>query len=106
MSKISYKFRSLLHDVIFDYAPDFIKKKLMSCEEMTKIMAMEQTLSTKKKLWYKAHNYICLCCDNCEGQFKLINLKSKDLVSTDLTNAQKERIAHSKNDVLASILNK
>lgn len=78
----------------------------MTCEEMTRIMAMEQELSRTKKIWYRAHNFICICCDNYDGQFKLIKTKTKDIQNIQLSREQEQRIADSKNDVLSNILNK
>lgn len=100
------KFRHMLHDLVNNFAPNSIKIRIMSCENITKIMASEEKLSPAKKFWFNVHNFICSCCSNYQDQFNIIKINSKKLVSPDLTEEQKQRIENSKSDLLKQLSNK
>lgn len=100
------KFRHFLHELVGKFAPTSIKQRIMSCEEITRIMASEQHLAPSKKFWFYMHNFICSCCSNYQAQFNLISLNSKKILTTDLSDEQKSRIENSKKDILNQLKTK
>ena len=100
------KFRNLMHKLVMEYAPRSIQIKIMSCEEVTRIMASEIHLSWTKKFWFGMHKFACSCCSSYQAQFDIIKMKSQSLNKQSLTEDQKTRIANSKKDILNKFSNK
>lgn len=97
------KFRNFMHDFLMSVAPLRLKKKIMSCEEITKIMASDTEMPVSKKFWFKMHNFLCSCCSNYQDQFKIIKIQSHKLMTRELSNEEKERIKNSKKDIISKI---
>ena len=98
--------RNILHDLVFGLAPTPLKKRLMSCEEITFIMANDTKLSTSKKIWFNCHYFLCSCCESYYKQFKIIENQSKDLFNQDLDTDAKSRVVESKSDALKKFQSK
>ena len=92
--------RRIVHDILMVISPPFLKRKLMSCKEISEILAKETELSGSKKLMFKMHLLICQCCTNYASELSLISESAKKIKAPNLNNEQLQQIQKSKQELI------
>jgi hypothetical protein len=106
MGKLTLIFRTILHDLVALLAPKWLKKRMMSCEDIAFIISNETNIPLTKRIGLKMHLLICQCCTNYSQQLRIISEESKRVSAPKFTSAQEEQISKSKDDMLKKLLNK
>tara|TARA_Y100000590_G_C15094853_1_gene778960 strand:+ start:66 stop:383 length:318 start_codon:yes stop_codon:yes gene_type:complete len=101
--KIIKFLRHLLHEMVVYLVPNFLKKNVLRCSEVHKILASEPDLSFSGSLKLKFHILICQCCTDYSKQLKLIKNESKALGKVELTPEQKARVSKSRDQILEKL---
>lgn len=98
MRKITKFLRHIAHEVVTSLTPNFIKKHMISCEEVTQKMQSLDKLNKKDQAKIRMHLFICQCCLDYKEQLNMIQTKAKKLSPKKLNQPQQKRvsqIAHS-----------
>lgn len=104
MKSITRKLRHLLHDLLMLIIPSFLRKKMMlSCSEITQIIATNEQMSFVKKMKLKSHLIICLCCSDYSDQLLMISKNCKKIKAPELTKAQLDMIKNKENSFIEEI---
>lgn len=100
MNYLIRKIRFIVHELAVLLLPKFILRKLLSCEEISKILVEGENSPHRKSFRVKMHILICQCCTEYEKQLEIIEKNTQILKSMNLTEKQKEKISSSKAKVL------
>lgn len=103
MNKLIRIFRHLIHEFVVLLVPRNLRKNLMTCEEVSKILANENSLSTSSTFKLKIHLFICQCCTDYSDQLKEIDAQAHKLSKIELTPQQKESVRKSQKKILESL---
>ncbi|MBT4791384.1 MAG: hypothetical protein HON90_07420 [Halobacteriovoraceae bacterium] len=103
MKKIVRKLRFILHEMVVSFTPRFMRKHILSCEQVIILLNSKQKISMAQKFKLKTHMLICQCCVDYNEQMSLISQHSKQLSTNSLNNEQCLKIKQSKKDILDSL---
>jgi hypothetical protein len=106
MNKIMRLIRTVLHDIVVAFAPKWIKKSMLTCEEISLILASDKQIPILTKVKLKSHLLICQCCTDYKKQISLINSAAQRIKSPDLTDDQLSKISSSEKKTLEKLINK
>ena len=89
----------MVHDLVIFTTPKWLKKKMISCEEVSKILTSNQKMGFFKKVQLKMHVLICQHCTDYKHQMIFINKSAKKIPLT-LIKTNSNQIERSKEEVL------
>lgn len=69
--------RKILHDFLMLISPTFIRKRMLSCEQVSHIISENISLSPIKSVKLKMHLFICKNCLNYKAQMKFLDAQIK-----------------------------
>ena len=70
--------RKLLHDFLMFISPTFIRRRLLSCEQVSHIISENTSLAPIKSVKLKMHLFICKNCLNYKAQMKFLDAQIKN----------------------------
>lgn len=100
MKLFSTILRRIVHDIVMVLAPKKLKKLIMSCQEVSQILATKPELTVKKKMFLKMHILICECCTNYSKELDMISKQTKIVSAPKLTEDQKLQIKNSQQELI------
>ncbi len=103
MNKLIRLIRHLLHEIVVHFVPSFLKKNLLTCQEVSEILAKKPDLKRGRKIKLKMHLMICNCCNDYLGQMNIIEKSSKDLNVLHLTSDQSKKVDQGKAQAKANL---
>lgn len=103
MSKIVRYARHIIHEIVIFLVPKTLRKNMLSCEDVSRILSNEDSHAGHSKIKLKIHLLICQCCTDYSAQINIIKEKTNELSQIKLTSEQEEKIKASKQKLLNSI---
>lgn len=100
MKKLIRLLRHTIHHLMALLMPKKILSKLLSCQEVAKILATTPKLPPVKSLRVKLHIFLCQHCTDYKDQLQIIKQKSKDLNNLEYDADQEKQMTESKHKVL------
>jgi hypothetical protein len=104
MNKLIVIFKTIMHDLVGALAPKWLKKRMMTCEDIAFLITNGTNIPFSKRFALKMHFLICQCCANYAAQLDLINEGSKKIAAPKFTAKQEEQISNSKDEMLKKLL--
>ncbi len=98
--------RKIIHDLLMIMIPKGIRKNMLSCEEVSHIIAEDDDLKSIKKIKLKMHLFICQKCLDYKKQIQFINQNAKKIKLSNLENDLANKIEESKNSLIDKHSNK
>jgi hypothetical protein len=106
MNKLIRVIRHFLHEIVVNFTPPFMRKKMLSCQDVAFILSSGEDLTMTKKFKLKMHLLICQCCTDYESQLNIINHQAQKSIKLELTNEQKQQIEKSQEKVIEKFTKK
>lgn len=106
MNKVIKFIRHLVHEVVVHMVPSFMRKNMLSCQDVAFILSSEDDLSLPKRVKLKLHLMICQCCTDYETQLKIINQKAYKAIKLELTPEQEAKIKKSQEELVQKFTKK
>jgi hypothetical protein len=103
MNKLIRIFRHLLHELVLFMVPKSIRKNMLSCEEVSRILADEEGHNSASVFKLKMHLFICQCCTDYSKQLNVIDERSRALSKVSLSDEQKSMIKKSQEKAINSL---
>lgn len=101
MNKIIRLMRNIVHDFMLLILPKKLLTKLLSCEEVSKILTMEEKAKLRNHPRVRFHILICQCCTDYKYQLEIIEKSSQKLKEFHLSTQQKDLINKSKQNLIS-----
>ncbi|MFT6630400.1 MAG: hypothetical protein ACJAS4_000336 [Bacteriovoracaceae bacterium] len=93
-----------MHEFIVHLAPRSLRKRMMTCEEVSKILANNDKLSIPLIFKLKIHLFICQCCTDYSKQIKTIEEQTHKMGKVELTPQQLESVKNSQKKIIDSLI--
>ncbi len=97
--------RKIIHDLIVTIVPKSLRRNMLTCEQVSHIIAQDIQLSKFKTFKLQMHLFICQSCLNYKKQIQTIDKAAQKLGTVQLTKEQKEQILSSKKQTINKFTN-
>jgi hypothetical protein len=106
MNKFMRLFRKVMHDIMMSLAPKWLRKLMLTCEQISQILASDEKIPILKRIKLQSHLLICQCCKDYQTQIDLINTAAHKIAPPELSNEQLSKISKSQSKLLNDLIKK
>lgn len=92
--------RKIIHDLMMIIIPKSLRKNMLSCEEVSHIIAEDIKLKSLKKIKLKMHLFICQKCLDYERQIQFINKSTTKLSFSAVEDRLDDKIKESEKNLI------
>lgn len=98
--------RKIIHDLMMIIIPKGMRKNMLSCEEVSHIIAEDHQLKSMAKIKLKMHLFICQKCLDYKKQIQFIEKNAKNIKFSAHKDGPSKRIEKSKKNLIDKYSNK
>ena len=100
MNKVRNLIRKVIHDIFIFVAPKWLRKKILTCEEISKLITNDEKLTLPTRMKINFHIFICKCCSDYRQQINIISKSARRIKSPTLTRNQISQISSNKDSII------